>query len=196
MILSILICSVLERSESLELILNEFNSKRTTDVEILTIVDNKELSVGLKRQRLLEMAKGDWIVYFDDDDIPSKNYIQLILSAIKNNPDIDCIGINGTMTTNGINPKTWIHRLGYKITGNGKDVLSSGFNYERPIIHFNPVKREKALMAGFKDIRFGEDMDYSERLNKFLEKEYFIQEPLFHYNYSDKIPSKEKYGIK
>jgi len=196
MILSILICSVTERAKSLDAVLNEFNSQRTTDVEILTIVDNKEISVGLKRQRLLEMAKGDWIVYFDDDDIPSENYIYLILSAISNNHDIDCIGINGTMTTNGANPKTWVHRLGYKITGSGKEILKSGFNYERPIIHFNPVKREKALIAGFKDIRFGEDMDYAERLNKILKKEYFIKEPLFHYNYSDKMPHDKKYGIR
>jgi hypothetical protein len=49
------------------------------------------------------------------------------------------------------------------------------------------VKRDKALLAGFKDLKFGEDMDYAERLNKILTKEFYIKEPLFHYRYTRKI---------
>jgi glycosyltransferase involved in cell wall biosynthesis len=200
MILSILICSIEERSEQFSRLLKELYSqvyKFNNEVEILNCIDNKQMSVGRKRQILLEQAKGDWVVYFDDDDIPSKSYVSLILDAIKWNSDIDCIGINGIMTTNGENPKTWCHRLGLLIRGNGLQKLESGYDYERPIIHFNPVKRAKALeCGGFKDIRYGEDMDYAERLNKILTKEYFINQQLFHYNYSDLIPHAQKYGIR
>lgn len=166
------------------------------DFEIIVAEDKKELSVGLKAQRLLEKSVGKWIVFLDSDDLPNANYISLILTAIRNNPDIDCMGIWGNMTTDGKNPVTWCHRLGFKIEGNGTHLLDSGHHYERPIIHFNPVLREKALEAGFKDMRFGEDMDYASRLNPLLSKEYFITEPLFHYRYSTKETHKEKYGIK
>jgi hypothetical protein len=81
------------------------------------------------------------------------------------------------MTTNGINQTTWCHRLGWQWKSNC--IKECGYYYMRPIIHFNPVLREKALMAGFKDIRFGEDKDYSERLNLYLTKEYFLEKPLF-----------------
>ncbi len=201
MILSILICSITDRAESLQKLLLEFHNQAGysnhyfENVEILTEVDNREISVGGKRQKLLERAKGDWIVFFDDDDIPNERYIYLILTAIFNNKDIDCIGIRGLMTTNGENPQTWCHRLGYKIEGDGNSILPCGYNYARPIIHFNPVKRELALQAGFKDMRFGEDMDYAERLNKLLTKEYFIDEQLFHYNYTNHVPHAKKYGI-
>lgn len=166
------------------------------EFEIIIAEDKKILSVGTKAQRLLDIAIGDWIVFLDSDDLPNANYINLILTAIRNNPDIDCMGIWGNMTTDGKDECTWCHRLGYEIKGNGKALLDSGYHYERPIIHFNPVLREKALEAGFKDMRFGEDMDYASRLNPLLTKEYFITEPLFHYRYSTKTPHNEKYGIK
>lgn len=201
MILSILICSIEERRDKLEGLLLLLGSQITklhgwATIEIIHITDNKEMSIGSKRQKLLEKAKGDWIVFFDDDDLPAYNYIELILDAIISNKDIDCIGIRGIMTTDGKNNKTWCHRLGYKIQGDGHTPHKSGYDYVRPIIHFNPVKREKALQAGFKDMRFGEDMDYASRLNPLLTKEFFIDEILFHYRYSTDQPHNKKYGVK
>lgn len=196
--LSILICSILQREVQLKILLEEFYKQRipyVNEVEILTEVDNKEISIGAKRQKLLERAIGDWIVYFDDDDVPSLKYIEMIYSAIVNNKDIDCIGIRGLMTTNGINPKTWCHRLGFPIAGDGINKTGYGYDYARPIIHFNPVLHSKAIQAGFRDMRYGEDMDYADRLNKLLTKEYFIDDQLFHYNYSDKTLHNQKYGI-
>lgn len=194
-ILSILIATVKEREDSFNYVRNEFlNQGNENKVEILSCSDNKEMSIGLKRQKLLENAKGKWIVFFDDDDFPSPAYNELILNCIQLNPGIDCIGINGTMTTNGENPQTWVHHLGYPWKSNCKS--SHGFDYIRPIIHFNPVLKEKALQAGFKDIRFGEDKDYSDRLNMLLQKQGIIHAPLFHYNYTTKLPHNQKYGIK
>lgn len=196
MILSILICSIPDRKEMLANLWHLFEDiSKGYDVEVLYDATGKEMSIGKKRQALLERAKGDWIVFFDDDDQPNEHYVRWILEAIRNNPDIDCIGIRGLMTTNGQNPKTWCHRLGYPIMGDGRTKTSYGYDYVRPIIHFNPVKREKALAAGFRDMRFGEDMDYARRLNPLLTKEYFIDEELFHYQYSNQIKHNIKYGI-
>lgn len=194
--LSILIATVIERAEQFSNLFNslsyEINYYQLNDeVEIVSICDNKQMSIGSKRQQLLERASGEWIVFFDDDDIPAHNYCQLILNAITD--DIDCIGINGTMTTNGLNPQTWCHKFG-EVWRDGKK--NEEFTYYRPIIHFNPVLKSKALQAGFKDMRYGEDQDYSNRLNKLLTKSNYISEPLFHYNYSNKQPHKQKYGIK
>lgn len=200
MILSVLICSVPERQNMLANLFHyfkEISSAFRQEVEI--IYDNSpkhEMSVGKKRQLLLERAKGEWIVFFDDDDQPNEQYINWIMEAIKQHPDIDCIGIRGLMTTNGENAKTWCHRLGYPIDGDGLHPTKFGYDYVRPIIHFNPVLRKKALQAGFRDMRFGEDMDYADRLNEILEKEYFIDQELFHYKYTNHLPHKEKYGIK
>ncbi len=187
--LSILIASVTDRARELNILLKEFNRQvGHLPVQIVDYVDNKEISIGMKRQKLLEKCSGEWIVFFDDDDFPMNHYVSEIMKGI--NTDCDCMGINGIMTTNGERMQTWCHRLGYKWEEN-----KYGYDYIRPIIHFNPVKRNLALKAGFKDIRFGEDRDYSDRLNPLLKKEYFIEKPLFHYRYSTKLEHKKKYGI-
>lgn len=188
--LSILIASIEERSNQLKELLAKFERQRGPLVEIVTCIDNKEMSIGKKRQQLLEASRGKWIVFFDDDDDPAGYYVRSILQTGQD-PSIDCMGINGIMSTNGMNMQTWCHRLGYPWAENQK-----GFDYIRPIIHFNPVLRSKALQAGFKDMRFGEDRDYADRLNKLLTKEAYIESPLFHYRYSNKIEHNKKYGIK
>lgn len=195
--LGILIATVEDRREQYDSLMQSFlNQANHPNIIIITDCDNKEKSIGKKRQYLLETANKcncEWIVFFDDDDLPSENYIRLILDTINSNPDIDCIGINGTMTTNGANHQSWCHILG-ETWREGKP--NEKFTYYRPIIHFNPVKLELALKAGFKDMRYGEDRDYSDRLNPLLKKMAYIEQPLFHYNYSNKIEHKKKYGIK
>lgn len=197
--LSVLIATVTDRKREFDLLEKEFYRQRNHlscpgNVEIVHLCDNKEMSVGIKRQKLLEqMACGQWICFFDDDDWPMPNYLQLVVNAIQT-PGVDCIGINGIMTTNGKNQQRWCHRLGYRWE-EGYAAKRRGFDYLRPIIHFNPVLREKALQAGFIDLRFGEDRDYADRLNKLLTREYYIHEPLFHYRYKTE-DFKKKYGIK
>lgn len=189
--LSILICHIPERREMLNLLLDEFQKQSRPGVEVLVDPRRKgECSVGTKRQALLEKSMGEWIVFFDDDDWPNTNYINLIFDHMG---DYDCMGINGTMTTNGGMQQTWCHSLGYDWSDGSAPV--DGWDYVRPIIHFNPVLREKALLVGFNDLRFGEDRDYSDRLNKLLYKENFIEEPLFHYRYSNQTPHHVKYGL-
>ena len=190
--LSILICSIIERDSELRKLLKNFDLQITNpnEVEILYCQDNKEMSVGAKRQKLLLTAKGDYIVFFDDDDWPMADYIELVLKAIETAPD--CVGINVAMTTNGQNPQRCCHSLKYKQWRNNVD----GWDYVRNVTHFNPVKRSLALKTGFRNLRFGEDKDYSDRITRLCKTEVYIHHTLFNYRYSNKINHKEKYGIK
>ena len=188
--LSILIATIPERKPSFIQLLIEF--KRQTDLLPTVEVSwnpapKKEMSIGEKRNRLLKAANGDYIVFFDDDDWPSPNYVQLILKAIETNPD--CIGINIDMTTNGQKPQSCIHSKENKTWFDKKGV------YYRNVTHFNPVKRELAQAVGFKDLRFGEDKDYADRLTSLCNTEVFIEEPLFNYRYSNLEKHNSKYGI-
>ena len=160
-------------------------------IEIIIRKDNKELPVGAKRQQLLHDASGEWIVFFDDDDLPYKGYLRKILTAVLSRPDADCCGINGDMTINKSNPQTWIHSIKYKRWASNVD----GFSYVRPPIHFNPVKRVLALRAGFKPMRYAEDHDYSMRLLPLLRKEVVIKDKLFLYDYSNKVNNREKFRM-
>src|ERR1051325_10914597 len=96
--LSILICTTSARNEIIKPLLESLNKQLVPEVEVL--IDTHETdNVGKKRNRLLRQAAGDYVVAIDSDDHVSPNYVQLILAAIKTNPD--CVGINGFITTNG-----------------------------------------------------------------------------------------------
>lgn len=196
--LSILIASTTDRRALCSQLIIEFKRQRREarldeEIEIHVDEDNKEVSIGAKRQRMIEAAQGKFVVHFDSDDWPHEKYIEMIYWVIRLNPDIDCIGINVNMTTNGENPQKCCHSFKYPEWKNGP---IDGWDYVRNITHFNPVLREKALATGFKDIRFGEDKDFSDRLYPMLTKEFYISEPLFHYRFSNKMNHKEKYGVK
>lgn len=159
-------------------------------VELKVIEDRKQISIGKKRDNLLKMATGDYIVFFDSDDMPYPDYVESILKALESNPD--CVGFKIHMTTNGEKPQTCCHSLRYKKWAERKD----GYDYVRNCTHFNPVKRELALQVGFEDIRFGEDRIYSDKITQLCRREVFIDKKLFHYRYSTKVNHYKKYGIK
>lgn len=209
---SILICSVYERENQLKELLKVFFAQGdfvhvgassvynvgilsiyqdlTKGVEILVHQDNKQISVGAKSQLLLNESTGDYINRFDDDDLPYHYYIDAIQEAIKTNPD--CVGFPIDMTTNGQNPQRCCHSLKYKQWRNNVD----GWDFVRNVTHFNPVKRKLALKIGFRNLRFGEDKHYSDRITRICRTEVYIEQPLFHYRYSNKIEHSIKYGIK
>lgn len=174
--LSILIATMPSRKESFYRLLDSLNYQlcNTFGVEILSD-DSMHINVGQKRNSLLLRAKGEYIVFIDDDDEISGDYINLILNAAKFNPD--CIGINGFITTNGKNKMQWYISKSYK-----RWFTHKGIYYRTPN-HISPVKRLLALEAMFPEIAHAEDYEYSMRLLPLLKSEYIISEPLYFYKY-------------
>lgn len=190
-ILSILICTTIDRRELFKKLYYEFFVQtKGLPVEVLFEEDNKELSVGAKRQKLLLRAQGKYIVFFDSDDWPQEFYVKEILKALEKEPD--CVGFLIHMTTNGVRPQVCCHSLRNKVCAENVN----GYDYVRWVTHFNPVKREIALQVGFKDLRYAEDKPYWDGVTKLCKTEVFINKKMFHYRYSNKIPHKLKYGLK
>jgi glycosyltransferase involved in cell wall biosynthesis len=183
--LSILICTLGRRKVYFDRLLDnlKFQIKNPKDVEVLCQNDNGQLSIGQKRNRLLEKATGDYIAFIDDDDLVAPNYIDLIIKAIEQKPDV--VGMNLIMTTNGSHAERSFHSikfdswfdLPYKV----HDVYGDRKVYFRNPNHLNPVKRELALETKFPDVSMCEDADYSKRLFPLLKSEVFIEQPLYFY---------------
>lgn len=146
-------------------------------VEVITD-SSMSYNIGTKRNKLLEMANGDYIVFIDADDRVSPKYVELILKAIETRPD--CVGISGYITTNGANMKQWYISKDYGYWYEKENV------YYRTPNHISPVKRELALLAGFPEGTSGEDAEYSKRLFPLLKSEVKIEGNLYHYNYYTK----------
>jgi len=63
--LSILIPTVVGREHLLERLRSVLNPQLTEDVEVIEQKDNKEISIGRKRQTLLEKAAGEYRIEFN-----------------------------------------------------------------------------------------------------------------------------------
>ena len=95
---SILICTLENRKHFLERLLNillpqigEYTvdgDVYTGSVEIRILSDNKEMSVGEKRNKLIHMAKGEYFSFIDDDDLVSEEYVDQVLRKLRKNPDV------------------------------------------------------------------------------------------------------------
>ena len=175
--LSILIATFSRDAEKLKSLLSDLESQMQKGIEVVINSEEKTI-IGKKRNDLLKQAKGKYIVFIDSDDHISKNYIWSIMQACSIGND--CIGISGTITTNGKNARQWHISKEY-----GK-WYQTGTVYFRTPNHISPVKRELALKAGFPEIAFAEDAEYSRRLLPLLKSETIIKGNIYHYDYYDK----------
>ena len=180
MLISILICSLTSRRDKLEALIKELLYQRNDNeqIEILTNVDNKQKSTGRKRQELLMQAKGEYIIFIDDDDWIESYYIEELLKAAES--DADCFAINGWITTNGRNKMQWFLS---KYNDNVTKFKNGTPYYLRKTNHITGVKRELALKAGFPDKSNAEDKYYSDRVAPLCKTEYKIEKPMYQYKF-------------
>lgn len=151
------------------------------ELEIIIDIDSKQVTTGEKRNRLVSAAKGDYVIFIDDDDEVPNYYIKELLKACESNAD--CFAINGKMTTDGAKEIKWRLSKDYEnitIKENGVDV------YLRKTNHITAVKREIALKCLFPNKSNAEDKSYSDAINKFLKSEFVISLPMYHYKFSTK----------
>lgn len=179
--LSILICTMEKRAPMLNRLLdNLYGQLKELPRVAEIIVDGGSGSIGEKRQRLLEAAKGKFVAFIDDDDEVVEDYVQRVVGALSSTPDADCARLMGIITTNGSNQMRFEHSLKYFKWGTD---MSQGLYFRCPN-HLSAVKREHALKTGFLPISHGEDSDYSMRLYPLLKKEADTgSDPLYRYLY-------------
>lgn len=147
-------------------------------VEFCIAFDNRETSVGLKRQSLLKKATGKYLSFVDDDDDIADAYIEDLWECIK--------GGFHTMRLRGqMSQYTFVHSTSIQLTDR-MATLDSPPVFQRPPNHLNPMLSEIAKLIPFKDAVHGEDLDWTIRLYraKFLETEYRSNASRVHYIYN------------
>jgi len=171
-ILSILICHLPHRIHELERLMDCLQPSRFSE-SVEMCIDDGEGSIGEKRNRLIDKAKGEYIAFIDDDDTVSDNYLELCIESLKVKPD--CVGITGTIMYQGTE-RVFKHSIQYACWYTG----SNGTFYRTPN-HLNPIKKVYALKARFPEIMSGEDITYSKRIRPMLKKEVMIKDPIYFY---------------
>ncbi len=146
-------------------------------VELVSWCDNGENSLGAKRNGLLERACGEFTAFVDDDDAVHENYVALIVNALREHPDVDCLGIQGVVYFRGVHPKRFVYSAQYDHYFSCRGV------YYRPPYTLNPMRRTLAHTYKFADVSYSEDADWAMRLARagILKHEFMLPEILYHY---------------
>lgn len=183
--LSILIATLDSRKEQFDRLVSNLLPQCPDDqVQVAFMRDRGQadggLSIGDKRQQLLEQAVGDFVVFIDDDDEIAPDYVESILPHLKDG--VDCIGFEidcyGYVPGRVDQCERAAVSSRYKEWANDVD----GYRYVRCPHHLVPVRREHALAAGFAiTSKYGEDAGYSFRLRDLglLRNEVFIPKVLY-----------------
>ncbi len=183
LLLSILIPTMDSRSVQCEALCRDLRqqveqNQAAEAVEILTLRDDGAAAVGSKRNQLMAMARGRFLVFVDDDDRVSDDYVGRIIHAIHENPEADCITFDAEITFRGKHPRRMVHSIRYR------DWRHLDGQYVRPPCHIMPIRRSIAVRYAFADIDYAEDMDWTMRMSRegALSSEVTIDSVLYFYD--------------
>jgi glycosyltransferase involved in cell wall biosynthesis len=190
-ILSILIPTIPERVDLFTGLYNELNAQihmmesthpSLPTVEILVDPSVRFLeggpSIGLKRNNLVQRAKGQYVCFVDDDDAIAPNYIESLVRLCMQGADIVTFQASVRMKS------FWSlvdMRLSYKVN----DQLNPDYTARRPPWHCCPVRTSFAKAHKFKNLNNAEDFDWMQRVLGQCTTEIHTDKILFEYRHGD-----------
>ena len=137
--------------------------------------DNREMSVGMKRQKLIQESKAKYSAFIDDDDEITDAYIEDMYKMIQESYPV--MRLRGR-----IDPYTFTHSLENTLKG----AMARGEVFLRPPNHLNPMMTDVAKLIHYKDALRGEDLDWTIRMSRtgFLTSEHRSDDSRIHYIYN------------
>jgi len=202
MLWSILIAAIPERYHSVQPLLFSLmetqSVARMADVELVYLMDNRRMSVGRKRNTLLDMAQGEYISFIDDDDDVSPEYVRLIHDAIvesrkKDVPvDVICFPQLATLKQAGVQ-----HQCTYSIAHwrdrkpeERRKLAQTGkpntLSWTGPPAHTMVWRRGCVGGVRFSEKNFGEDVDWVDAVcAKATSETVLTGDPLYFYRFDE-----------
>jgi glycosyltransferase involved in cell wall biosynthesis len=188
-ILSILIPSIPKRADKLSKLfynlLNQIDQLKQHETlgKVELIVDDSisflegGLSIGKKRQALVNEATGKYLCFLDDDESIAPNYVETLIRLC--NCDLDVCTFRSIIKLES----AWgmvDMRLVYKTN----DQFSPEYILRRPPWHICPVRSEFAKLYEFEDINNAEDYAWFEKVLTHCTTEAHTDRILFQYNHN------------
>lgn len=191
-LLTICTPTVVGREENIERLLESINQQyKGDDIEIIIEKDNKEMTIGAKRNLMHQKAKGLFTWTIDDDD--NIRLLSLVMKIIfEHGKDIDCIGFKELCVFNGKKVESSAFSLRYADWADNVD----GYNHVRTPFFKTPIRTSIVKSTPVEDIRFGEDHAFARAIKPKLKAEYFIDEFIYIYQHKDEGKGHEhRYGF-
>ena len=174
--LSILTPTIPSRKEQLSK-LSEKIAKQSNDlaVEHLSFADNRTRTIGAKRQALLDIARGEYIAFVDDDDDIEPDYVSEILLAIKQGPDV--ITFEQNSYYNGA-----FSKVVFGLNNRDEPFQPNGITLRAPW-HVCVWKRELIRTCQFGESNYGEDIIWSRQARARIKTSLHIDKTLCTYRH-------------
>lgn len=183
-LLSVLIPSVPERKEKLDKLISQLTEQDTSNEVEIIYNDSKKfdeggITVGEKRNKLVQEANAKYLCFLDDDDSMSPNYVQALLSMCRQGYDV-C-----TFRS--------MYKCDYYWALIDMDMSNPENEQANPLIitkrrawHLCPVLSSIAKQHTFKNINDAEDWEWMERVLQNVVTHCHTNEILHQYNHSKK----------
>ena len=197
-LLSILIPTIPSRAERFTFLYNEVQRQATWvntihayqgTVEI--IINGSDafldggLSIGKKRQDLVNKANGKYLCFLDDDESIAPNYLEVLVGLCRQDKDV-CTFRNISKLDN-----FWMIVDMSLSNSENEQGRHNGIVYRKPW-QICPVRSEYAKLHSFEDISYGEDWKWFEQVLTHCHTEAKTQSVIQQYNYSSKTSEADK----
>lgn len=182
MMVSILICTLPDRFNYLKRLQNILMPqvlKYSDRVEVRIHDAERHMTTGEKRNLLIQQCWGDYFIFIDDDDIIPDFYLEEIVKAMEQKPDV--ITFNGYMLTDGESRVDFIIKLGEKYEErNGK--------YYRFPNHITAMRKSLVENFKFPHITLQEDYQWAKAIHEsgVLKTEVHIDKEMYVYDFKSK----------
>lgn len=87
-LISILIPTLLTRRAQFNRLMAALEPQLTGKVELISILDNRSMKLGEKRNAMMRACRGQYLVHLDDDDLVRPNFIQEVTTAAQSGADV------------------------------------------------------------------------------------------------------------
>ena len=177
-ILSILTPTIPGREEQLKRLSDSIAAQSTgLPVEHLVLCDNRARSIGAKRQALVDIARGKYIAFCDDDDSIEHCYVSELLKAAASGADVITFSQNAYV--NG--QQSFVHFSARNPDG----PFAPGGTTLRNLWHVCAWRREVIAGCQFGESNYGEDLVWCQQARRRVRTEHHIGKVLHVYRHDE-----------
>jgi len=148
-------------------------------VELLVFLDNRQRTIGEKRDALVQSSRGAFVAFVDDDDDVEPGYIWELIAAIQTHK-VDVITFKQRAVINGV-----AGICHFSLQHPNEPFSAAGFR--RNAWHVCAWRGDMARRFRFPATNYGEDWAWARHLVVEAKKEHHIDKVLHTYRYDEKV---------
>lgn len=160
------------------------------DVEVVSIMDNKIMTIGRKRSLLFKIAQGKYTCIIDDDDDVVPDFVNTLRNLINDDMNVDVISYDQEAIIEG---RPWLikssikHNLNPPFDQLKTDSNGNALPCHRPPWHWCAWRTEFAQSIDFGDCNWGEDAIFVSSAVKNAKTEHRLEKVMCKYQWSAAI---------